>query len=177
MGRHFVQIRGSIQQLLEQCVSVLALDIDDSSDLQISYAVQASALAIILAGSVGSIPWIFVGIAVTKEIVVAGLFIVLGWLVFTYIFITDEQRNTLVPLHLHLASFWILVTAIFIAFAWYFFSSLPRITERILLTWALLIISVPVHILRRKIGGVRKLIYIPSLLLSNGTLAAVASSP
>ena len=176
MADYHARSREFVQQFLLRYASVLSLSIEDNANVKVSHAMGAAATAVVLVSTASGLVHNLAPITIpVRNITVTSLLIVLCWLVFTFVFTRESQRKTLIPLHMHLVSFWLVVSAFFAVLVCSFISPLYG-NERLFLAGLLLLICIPVHISKCKIAFKRKLIYIPALLLSNGVLVYVAST-
>ena len=166
-------IRTRTKKLIQTYLHLLTLPFDEQ-DLDINYSITAAVTAICLAGSEGGILWTLKNIPI-YTITWISLLIILTWMVLTAIFVAQKKKLVYISLHLNLASFWLVVTILFLAISFAVFPEDQDITPRRALIISGLLICVPIHLWRCGFGLLRKILYVIALLLSNSWIAILGA--
>ena len=168
-----------LEGLLSRYVTLLGLPIDGNIEINLreslGYAVSAILLVSIEIAFISQ-----VSSEVMVEIIQCAFLIILLWIVSSSIVILNANRSKsrLIAINVNVASFWLAVTSFFVLVALFLFPDEgdlgTKISVRRFFVVAIILISVPIHILRCRITWTRKAIYIPALWLTNGYLAWIA---
>ena len=168
-----------LEGLLSRYVTLLGLPIDGNIEINLRESLGYAASAILLVG-------IEVAIIsqhsseVIMEVIRCAFLIILFWVVFSSIFVSNATRNKsrLIAINVNVASFWLAVTSFFVLAVLFLFPDGgdvgTKTSVRRFVIVAIVLVAVPIHILRCRIPWTRKAIYVPALWATNGYLAWIA---
>ena len=154
------------RRVLSLYVSALNVDFDDNvaDNVAESITVASSVVALALTGLWASRYFIQWQLPDVLPIAAAAILLILVWVAMTSVVSTKKR----IPLHLNLASFWVLVTCLIIVIVRATLPGEYGTTGRFFMSLGLLVVLVPIHVLRWKMERRRKLLYVGLILAGHG---------